>query len=276
MPPATTPPGISKGKDDAGGSLPTVDDPFNFPSNAELPAYSPAGSSAGQLPIAIPQASADAASPFVSAYPPSLLGRGVTVQAWHSFLSTTSAFLTAKVSDRALSHAADMAKHIGDGPTRMGKGIAAHAKHVGKHIASNAKRGNIIGAAFGVVGGAVSIPVVSALSAAGTASALPASVVGAVFKKPQTPQQRAEAYAAVANKKWLNDRGLHAQLLTTVQLSQMLGLPENALLGMAQQAKSPSAAYQLRVLASHIAPLDVDETAQLQLATSTLWLVLTM
>jgi hypothetical protein len=169
-----------------------------------------------------------------------------------------------------------MAKHVGDGPTKLGKGIAAHAKHVGKHIASNAKRGNIIGAAFGVVGGAVSIPVVSALSAAGTATALPGSVVGAIFKRPQTPQQRAEAYAAVANKKWLNDRGLHAQLLTTVQLSQMLGLSETALLGMVQQAKSPSAAYQLRVLASRIAPLDVDETAQLELAPNTLWLVLTI
>ncbi|POR33552.1 Uncharacterized protein TPAR_06242 [Tolypocladium paradoxum] len=261
------------------GLAPTVSDPFNFPSNDELPPYeAPASSSSAaaenQRPIAIPQVVPDAASAFVSAYPPVLLSHGVTEGTWRSFLDAMSGFLTAKVSDRAVSHAGDMARHLSQGPKTFGKGVVWHAKFVGRDIANNAKRGNLVGAAFGVIGGLISIPVATGLGAAGAALQLPGSAVGAIVKKPQTPFERATAYAMVANKKWLHARGLQAQLVDTSGLAQFMGMPGNSLLELARGAKRDDADGQLKALEAHIATLQVRQDATLVLAPNSLWLVL--
>lgn len=261
------------------GLVPTVSDPFNFPSNDELPPYEApesSGSAAAQKqrPIAIPQVVPDPASVFVSAYPPVLLSHGVTEGTWRSFLDAMSGFLTAKVSDRAVSHAGDVAKHISEGPKSFGKGVMSHAKSVGKDISDNAKRGNIIGAAFGVIGGLISIPVATGLGAAGAAMQLPGSAVGAIAKKPQTPLERATAYAMVANKKWLHARGLQAQLVDTSGLANFMGMPANTLLELARGAKRDDADGQLKALEVHIEALQVRKDATLVLAPNSLWLVL--
>ncbi|CAI6099927.1 unnamed protein product [Clonostachys chloroleuca] len=264
--------------------VPTVNAPFQFPADEELPAYSATNFAGGstsssqplhqQPPIAIPQEKPDAASPFLIAYAPTLLNYGITEQTWRSFLETVSAFLAAKVSDRAVSHAADIARDIGEGPKSLGKSIASHTKSVGKNIASQAKRGNVIGAAFGVIGGAISIPVHSALATVGTAVSLPSHAIGAVVKKPQTPYQRAVAYVAVANKKWFTGRGLHAVLAHSPELEHLLALPTGTLVQKAQAEEAPSAAIQLKALEEHIAAVLVPEKAPLELSTGTLWLVL--
>ncbi|KAG5913118.1 hypothetical protein E4U42_001447, partial [Claviceps africana] len=114
------------------GGMPTLDSPFTFPTSdlPPLPPYSvdakaeaeagpgpgPSSSSSSEKPMAIPQLAPDSASPFLPAYPPGLLAHGITQQAWRSFLDTLSAFLTAKVSDRAVAHAGDLAKSLGEPP----------------------------------------------------------------------------------------------------------------------------------------------------------------
>ncbi|UNI22313.1 hypothetical protein JDV02_008212 [Purpureocillium takamizusanense] len=274
----------------SGSGVPTVANPFSFPSDADLPPYeappssgygggsssssSSAATTSDGRPIALPQAVPDPASPFVGAYAPVLLSHGVTEGTWRSFLETMSAFLTAKVSDRAISHAGDMAKHMSEAPKSFGRDVANHVRSVGKDIAGHAKRGNILGAAFGAIGGIVSIPVATALGAAGTVLQMPGSALGAISRRPQTPFERATAYAMVANKKWLHARGLQAQLVETTGLAQHLNVSLDALLGMARAAKRDDAASQLRALEGHIATLDVRGDAALSLAPNTLWLVL--
>lgn len=259
---------------------PTADSPFDFPSQS-LPPYSASvsasasgPSSSSQLPIAIPQATPKPDSIFLPAYAPALLAHGITVRSWTSFLDTVSAFLAAKVSDRAISHAADVGRSIGDAPKSYFKGVASHAKEVGKRIGKNAKSGNVVGAAFGVIGGSISIPLSAALGAVRTTAMLPGSTVMAVAKKPQTPRERATAYVAVANKDWFHGRGLNAILLDTLELSQLLGASVIAL-AEAGDGKNTSV-DQLGSLQGHIAKLDVlDESATLELGNTTLWLVLT-
>ncbi|KAM4061157.1 Subunit of the RNA polymerase II mediator complex [Hirsutella rhossiliensis] len=257
---------------------PTLSDPFNFPSNAELPAYEARGGSSssadGDRVIAIPQAVPDPVAPFVQAYPVALLRYGITEDGWRSFLETMSGFLTAKVSDRAISHAGEVAQHLSQGPKAFGKGVMTHAKSVGKGIANDARRGNFIGAAFGLIEGVVSIPVATAVGAAGTALQLPGSALGALSTRPQTPLERASAYAAVANKEWLNARGLQAQLVDSAALARSLGLSVHTLLDLARGAKKDSAAGQLQALQVHISPLQVEEAAILTLAAGSLWMVL--
>ncbi|KAF4508871.1 hypothetical protein G6O67_005200 [Ophiocordyceps sinensis] len=262
----------------AAAEVPTLSDPFNFPSNAELPAYEPrAGSSSladADRIMAVPQSTPDPAAPFVPAYPVALLGYGVTQDSWRSFLVTMSGFLTATVSDRAISHAGEVAQQLSEGPKAFGKGVVSHARSVGKGIADQARRGNFIGAAFGLIEGAVSIPVATAVGAAGTALQLPGSALGALSTRPQTPLERASAYAAVANKEWLNARRLQARLMDSAALARSLGLSVHTLLGLAHQAKTGSAAGQLQALQALISSLQVEEAATLTLAAGSLWMVL--
>lgn len=226
--------------------------------------------------MAFPQVQPDAASPFVPAYAPILLSYGITKETWCSFLNTMSAFLSAKVSDRAVSHAADMAKHMGEVPRSFGKGVASHAQSIGRDISSNVKRGNIIGAAMGVIGGAISLPVGTVMGAVGMVTSLPATAIGAIAKKPQTPYERAAAYAEVANKKWLRLRGLQALILDTTQLAQLVGVSDNVLLGLVRETKdSSSASGQLRALEAHIEALQVQEEVKVSLEARNLWLVVT-
>lgn len=251
---------------------PTLNDPFNFPQNSDLPPYS----EAGQIikPVAIPQSRPDPAAPFIDAYAPTLTSRGITPETWYSFIKTMSAFLTAKVSDKAIAHAGDIARHLGSGPRSFGKGVARNAKSVGQHIKSNAKQGNVLGAALGVVGGAISLTVGTAFSAVGTIVSLPASAVGAVARKPQTPVERAAAYAAVANKDWLNARGLYAQVLDTQQLCRLIGLSDpRQLIETAGEGKAESAAGRLKSLSQYLCELQLKDNGELELGVSTLWLV---
>lgn len=257
-------------------TAPTVWAPFNFPSDSTVPPYDSLTTDIqDQKPIAIPQLQAVPTAGFVSVYPPSLLRHGVIKATWSSFLDTVSAFLTAKVSDRAISHAGDMAKHFVTPHKNVGKEIFSHTKHVGSDIAKSAKKGDIFGATFGAIGGIVTIPIFTALGIAGAAASLPGTAIGAIVKKPQTPGQRAAAYAAVANKKWLHARGLHAQMLDSNELAQLLGVPVLEFLKPAQQTKDRSAAGQLQTLEGHIAPLEIQQGgATLELETNTIWLVL--
>lgn len=256
---------------------PTLNDPFNFPPSSDLPPYSE--SARIIRPIAIPQSRPEPTAPFIDAYAPTLTSRGITLETWSSFTKTSSAFLNAKVSDKALAHATDMARHISSGPVSFGKGVSRNAKSVGQHIKSNAKRGNVLGAAMGVVGGAVSLTVGTALSAVGTIVSLPASAVGAVVRKPQTPVGRAAAYAAVANRDWLEARGLYAQILDTSQLCRFVGLEDPRQLiettggHKSDKGKSDGAAGRLKRLSEYLCDLQFGDDVELELGVSTLWLV---
>ncbi|KAJ6788513.1 hypothetical protein PWT90_01627 [Aphanocladium album] len=284
----------------AAASMPTVEDPFNFPTDEALPAYSatdssvpptfsdgagpssaaaappPAGTAgrASLKPIAIPQVVPDASSPFLTAYPPCLLSRGITEQSWNSFLDTVSAFLTAKVGAKAVSHAGDMAKDFAEDTTNLGKNIAKHGKHLGKDIAKHAKRGNIFGVAATLISGVVTLPVMTALGAVGTIARLPGAAVGAVKKKPKTPAERVNAYNVVANEKWFHQRGLHVQLVDTPGLAHVLELPTTQLLAVARSGKEGSALGMLQALDLHIESLKIPAEPTLGLSEKSLWLVL--
>ncbi|KAH8745696.1 hypothetical protein F5883DRAFT_634056 [Diaporthe sp. PMI_573] len=215
---------------------PTAESPFNFPSDvpaAPAPTYltaSPLTTSAGlQRPIAIPQITLDKTAPFLDAYVPPLLQYGITPLSWRSFLSTMSAFLAAKVSEKALSHAVDM----------------------GRYVVYN---GNFVGAAFGVVGGAISLPIVTAACAVGAVASLPGVAIGAVTQKPQTPRERAAAYVAAATRRWLEARGL--------------------LLDIAHVSADQSAAGQIGALRAWIGELRIFTGSTLNLGADTLWLVI--
>jgi hypothetical protein len=267
----TSPPAAT-GESSKASMRPTADAPFNFPSDDPLPTYSEASSSK-QPPIAIPQESPTPTAPFLNAYPPALLSHGITQEAWSSFLDTMSAFLTAKVGERAINHAGDIAKNVGQRPTSFVKNVVSHTKSVGKNIGDNAKRGNIIGAAFGVIGGVISIPVGAALGAVGTVVSLPAHTIAAVTRKPKTPAERAVAYVTVANKDWFNKRGLHASLVNTDQLSEVLGVSVKAVLEASTGDKSGGAEGQLSALREHIAHLEIQGPGVIDLADATTWLV---
>ncbi|KAJ3549468.1 hypothetical protein NM208_g487 [Fusarium decemcellulare] len=266
-----SPPPVGESSKDS--TRPTADAPFNFPSDAPLPTYSEA-SSGKQPPIVIPQECPTPTAPFLNAYAPALLSHGITQEAWSSFLDTMSAFLTAKVGERAVNHAGDIAKKVGEHPTSFVKNVVSHTKQVGKNIGENAKKGNIIGAAFGVIGGAISIPVGAAFGAVGTVVSLPAHTIAAVTKKPKTPAERAVAYATVANKDWFNKRGLHASLVNTEQLSEVLGVSVKAVLEASNGDKSGGADGQLSALKDHIAHLEIQGPGVVDIAAETTWLVL--
>jgi hypothetical protein len=256
-------------------AVPTVDSPFNFPSSP--PAYTRTASSSSSIasrPIAIPQTSPSPTSPFLAAYAPLLLTYGITSSSFLSFLSTISAFLTAKVSDRAISHAGEMAKSIADPHKASFKSVVSHAKAVGKDVGKNAKKGNVIGAALGVVGGTVTIPLFAVGGLIATAASLPGMTIAAAVKKPKTPRQRAAAYIAVANEKWFAARGLYAVLLDSLELAEVLQKPVSAITEEATR-KELSVGAQLRSLEAHVEKLEVQEpNATLDLGKQTLWLVL--
>ncbi|KAF3057460.1 hypothetical protein GL218_06113 [Daldinia childiae] len=255
---------------------PTAASPFNFPPDSDLPPYSAlAANTSDQRPIAIPQIKADPTAPFLEASSPSLLRHGITQETWLGFIRTLSGFLAATVSQKAISHAGDMAQHVGDVPKRFGKETMAHIKASGQAIKDTAKSGNVVGAAFQVVGATIGIPVATALRAAGAAIVLPFAAINAVSREPKTPKERAVAYTAAANIKWLNRRGLDACLLDTAELGQVLGLSVDELLQTPRGAKDASAEAQLATLGSYIAELNVRVPGPLELGAETFWLVVT-
>ena len=259
---------------------PTVSDPFNFPeapSKDELPAYSAASGKAvdkSQKPIAIPQTQPTYKAPFLDAYAPVLLKYGVPNDTWKSFLDTVSAFLTANVSDRMLSHAADVGKQATETPTGLLSDTFRHAKSVGKEIKRYHKKRNYIGAAFEIIGGAITIPIGAALNTAGAAITLPTSALGAIFTKPQNPYERAATYLAAANMKWFYDRGLHAMLLNTEEVSEMIGTSVTGLVDVARNDKRDSVEGLLGAMEGHIEKLEVQPNSRLDLGAATFWVVL--
>ncbi|KAM0282375.1 hypothetical protein ACHAQH_003054 [Verticillium albo-atrum] len=244
----------------------TAESPFSFPADT-LPPYAP--STAPSQLIVIPQQSPEPTSPFLQAYAPSLLGHGIPSESWVSFIDTLSAFLAAKVSDRALSHAADVAKQLGQGPTDRLKGVYTHAKDVGKGISQQARRGNVIGA--------ISVPLSAAFGLVGTVASLPGSAVMAVSKKPASQRDRATAYLAVANRDWFHARGLDAAILTTEELESLTGTSVLALIAtVSGKGEVKTAGEQLAALEGHFAKLEVlgSGSASLKVAGETLWVVL--
>lgn len=255
---------------------PSIASPFNFPSDTNLPPAYEAEETVERRPIAIPQTTPDPKSPFLNAYSPYLLGHGVTPETWAGFLQTLSGFLAATVSEKAVSHAAEIGRHIGDVPKRFGKETLAHAKETGQAISDSAKKGNYIGAAVrAILGVGVALPVATAVRAAGAAISLPFAALHAVTKDPKTPRERAVAYAAAANVKWLHKRGLQANLLDTAELSQVLGVSVDEFLQAARVSKDAGAVGQLAALGSYIAELDIRTSSPLELGVGTLWLVVT-
>lgn len=202
--------------------MPTVSSPFNFPTDAPPANYTTPTTK--QRPIAIPQRYPDPAAPFLPAYPPVLLSHGVPAETWYSFVDTISAFLTAKVSKRAVSHAGDVASSVVKMPQRFGRNIADNAKQHAKRISATTKEGNVPGMIGSVVGGFMGMTVGTAMSLVGHIVSTPGHAA-AVAASPQTPRARAEAYATAANKGWLKKRGLQAQLLSTAELSSLVGVP---------------------------------------------------
>jgi hypothetical protein len=268
---------------------PTVDSPFDFPSYEPPPAFvattssvsasvsASASTSAGpQLPrpIAIPQITPDKTGPFLDAYAHPLLQYGITPESWRAFLSTMSAFLAAKVSEQAVSHAADIGKHVTNVPKRFGKDTVVHAKHVGHTIRDSAKSGDYVGAAMGVVHGVISLPIATAMRAVGATISLPMTAISASMQKPQTPRERAVAYAAAANKKWLGMRGLQAQLVDTAELARTVGLSMTRLLDLARTGIDRSATGQIEALKDYICELETFEGSTLDLGANTLWLMI--
>ena len=253
----------------------TVTSPFNFPSTdtTALPPYSTP--SIIKRPVAIPQVNPDPTAPFLDAYAESLLGFGIPAETWRQFLKASSAFLGAKVSDKALAHAADVGREVTSVPRRFGKDTARHAKSVANNITRSAKRGDVFGSAVGVFSGAISLPVATAVRAAGAVVSLPFAAVSAVASKPKTPRARVEAYAAVANKDWLHSRGLEVKLVETWELAEWVGVPASRLLDAAKAAKSGSATDQLNALAEYFAPLEVYDSPSLELGAKSYWLLVT-
>jgi hypothetical protein len=217
--------------------MPTISAPFDFPVGAPPPNYS--SITTNRRPIAIPQRFPDPAAPFLSAYSPVLLNHGIPSDTWYSFLDTLSAFLTAKVSKRAISHAADIASTVVKMPQRFGKSVVDNAKSHTKEITMHARRGNVGGVINSVVGGIVGMTVGTATGLVGHVLSTPGNAA-IVASSPQTPRARAGSYAAAANKKWLQQRGLHAQLFSTFELCTLIDVSVQQFLGTVNGSNNTS------------------------------------
>lgn len=192
---------------------PTITSPFNFPSDNGPPPPEYTSS----RPIAIPQQWPQATAPFLPAYAPILLQHGIPATSWYNFLDTTSAFLTAKVGKRAVSHAGDVASSIARVPKQLGKSVSNHVKDTLTSLSENVKK-NPISLIPGVIGATIGLTVGTALKITGSVVSLPGTAIGASLNM-KTAKDRAEAYAVAANKDWFHKRGLHVQLMNTAELA---------------------------------------------------------
>jgi hypothetical protein len=234
---------------------PTAQSPFNFPPT-ELPPYSP--TALNQRPIAIPQRWSDPAAPFLSAYSPSLLNYGIIAQTWYSFLDTVSAFQTARVSQRAISHAGDIAAEIGRVPQRLGKEVMADAKATGRNIATNAKNFNPMGVVGGMIGGTIGLTIGTTFKVIGSIFQLPGKAIAAAAN-PRTPRGRVEMYTAAANRDWFHPRGLHAGLMNTVELTGLIGVSVEEFLSVTE-TQNGSTTEKLSALRRWIDDLELQDT----------------
>ncbi|QDS78082.1 hypothetical protein FKW77_003747 [Venturia effusa] len=236
---------------------PSVSAPFNFPTT-DLPPYSDPAPT--QRPIAIPQRWPEPSAPFLTAYAPVLLNYGIPATTFHAFLDTLSAFLVAKVSQRAISHASDIAASMGRVPIQLGKDLVAQAKETGRGIASSAKKRNPIGVVGGLIGGTLGMTVGVAVRTVNSMLQLPAAAAMAAAN-PKTPRGRAELYIATANKDWFGPRGLNAKLLDTAELTHLLGIAADGFLLAAGPAVSTgNTDEKLKALRRWIADLEVRDS----------------
>ncbi|KAM3417672.1 hypothetical protein BST61_g5908 [Cercospora zeina] len=256
---------------------PTVDAPFRFPD--DLPTYATA--TGNQKRIAIPQTSPCPTSPFLDSYSPDLLAYGITEESFSAFLTTLSAFVSAKVSQQAMQHATDIGNSLGD----FQKQYANNVKKSARRIGSSAKSFNPLG----VLGGSIALTV-------GAASHVVTSIVTAptsILRKPRTPRERAVAYLAAANKDWFQARRLQAMLLDTNELSTEPVTPAHELVDAGGLEGRDDPQVLANALGTWVAPLHVRQRQaaaefaetrgaagkrpwrpQLQLGLATLWLVL--
>lgn len=233
---------------------PSVSSPFNFPTT-DLPAYSDPAPT--QRPIAIPQRWPEPSAPFLTVYAPVLLNYGIPAKSFHSFLDTLSAFLTAKVSKRAISHASDIAASVGRVPKQLGKDLVAQAKDTGRVIASSAKKGNPVGVVGGLIVGTLGLTVGAAMRTVNSILSLPATAAMAAAN-PKTPRGRAELYIATANRDWFGPRGLNARLLDTAELTNLLGIAASGFLIAAGPAVSTgNTDEKMKALGRWIADVEV-------------------
>jgi hypothetical protein len=100
------------------------------------------------------------------------------------------------------------------------------------------------------------------------------TAISASMQKPQTPRERAVAYAAAANKKWLGMRGLQAQLVDTAELAKTVGLSTTRLLDLARTGRDRSAIGQIEALKDYMCELETFEGSTLDLGANTLWLTI--
>lgn len=262
---------------------PSAADPFAFPSP------DPSTHSAARTisrPLAIPQVSPSAAAPLLPAYPTALLSVGITAESWRSFVDTVSAFLSAKISQQAVHHAADIASNIGDFHKQYALRMKANAKNI-TQSAKSFNPGGVIGNTLGITFGSIGHVVTSGFQA-----------VGSLRLKPQTPRERAAVYIEAANLDWFHSRGLHAALMDTIELSALCEASMPEMLSAAVACGSTSARPQLAALQEIIGEMDIQEaprsnatpyesaasyrkaagkrpvTHQLELGATTLWLVL--
>jgi hypothetical protein len=239
---------------------PTISSPFNFPITDQAPPPDYSSPTSTQRPIAIPQRFSGPTAPFLSAYPPLLTTYGIPASSWYSFLDTMSAFLTAKVSKRAVSHAGDIAASVGRVPKRLGKDIANHVKDTFKEIGHQAKSRNVLGVVGGIIGGSIALTVGTAARTVGSAMSLPGTAIGTGVN-PKTPRERAEAYAAAANKDWFHKRALHARLLNTAELAILVGVTTKRILDTIN-SQSISATRQMEAMRDLVEGVDLREDKQ--------------
>ncbi|KAF2971743.1 hypothetical protein GQX73_g1895 [Xylaria multiplex] len=213
--------------------------------------------------LAIPQIAARPTSPFPPAYNAAiLLRRGISREAFTSFLSTLTRSRT--------------------------------STGVGRSVQESAKKGNLIGAGVAAIGGTVAVPLVAALRVVDvTLNQLPAAVLS---KKPLTPRERADTYLAIAQKDWFENRGLRALLCNTAELlllhAQFCGASSgsdseseaavNHLMDLVHRTAKGGPEGQLRALQGEFgfASLEIvdgwpSKTRHLDIGAGTLWLVLT-
>ena len=133
-----------------------------------------------------------------------------------------------------------------------------------------------IGGHSDVIGGAVAFPIGTALKTVGAVFSLAPATKNALTKKPQAPKERAVAYAAAANKKWFNGRGLHAQLLDSVELAAAVGADVNLFADMGKGGNKSAESGLERLMGTYVADLEIKQTVPLDVGVKSMWLVVSV
>lgn len=221
--------------------------------------------------IAVPQVYPNTSSSFVPAYPPALLSHGVTEQSWRFFLENTSNILAHKLPRRIILHGRDMAGTAATTTVDLVKGMCSNPfKGAGKYWAEEARAGRAASATFALAYEVLCLP----LPYISVWAIIPV-VIGAVtiITPPLRRCERAAAYAAAINKKWLHCRGLQAQLMTSGEVAALTGISACEMYS-ARQCNNWSASEQIELAESRFEPLVLYKDCTLITSDKTLWLVI--